>query len=424
MKLKKINLLILTMIIFKMLCINPVLAQEPDINVYLNNNIITFDQPPIIQDDRTLVPMRAIFEALGADVYYIGEGDDHYYTEIIVVKNDTKLFLSISPISDGSIIKKVYANGFDDYYLSSSEYDTEIKIKLDVAPEIINDRMFVPVRAFSECLGVVVDWGSNSNSVLLTCDESYIDDKNKDKTFFQEYFRLKTTAGIMPIKDSTEDKRVFDQSIPKEVQDLARELFNAQSSKEVMYKIYEKFGEPSYDEGGNGFPIPVWEIYNGRIIFMAYFGAVYEDDNGTCTLTKNEAYFGNTLNCVMNVSALIYNRSSMNIGEILLKDDNTYLFRYKKSIFSDLDESQQGAFFLHDAVGTWEIRFEEDYSYDTNIAELDKGTKVAEIIFTGQNESAIVSIIKDIVNIRFISDEIKCEIGAHVFSSASTLQLW
>ena len=47
--------------------VSPVFAAD-DITVYLNMRELAFDQPPIIQDGRTLVPVRAIFEALGAEV--------------------------------------------------------------------------------------------------------------------------------------------------------------------------------------------------------------------------------------------------------------------------------------------------------------------------------------------------------------------
>lgn len=43
------------------------------ITVTLNDEKIAFDQSPIIQNDRTLVPMRAIFEAMGCDVYRDGD---------------------------------------------------------------------------------------------------------------------------------------------------------------------------------------------------------------------------------------------------------------------------------------------------------------------------------------------------------------
>ena len=43
---------------------------HPLITVYVDGEQLSFDQPPIIQDDRTLVPMRKIFEALDAQVIW------------------------------------------------------------------------------------------------------------------------------------------------------------------------------------------------------------------------------------------------------------------------------------------------------------------------------------------------------------------
>ena len=44
----------------------PAMAQE--VSVYLNNEKMIFDQNPIIENGRTLVPLRSIFEGLGAEV--------------------------------------------------------------------------------------------------------------------------------------------------------------------------------------------------------------------------------------------------------------------------------------------------------------------------------------------------------------------
>ena len=43
---------------------------DGEISVFVNGEKLAFDQPPVIQQDRTLVPMRAIFEALGATVLW------------------------------------------------------------------------------------------------------------------------------------------------------------------------------------------------------------------------------------------------------------------------------------------------------------------------------------------------------------------
>jgi len=43
-------------------------SKASGISVQINGNPLALDQPPIVQEGRTLVPLRAIFEALGAEV--------------------------------------------------------------------------------------------------------------------------------------------------------------------------------------------------------------------------------------------------------------------------------------------------------------------------------------------------------------------
>lgn len=47
---------------------NYAVLAEDNVTVTVNGNKLNFDQPPIIKDGRTPVPLRAIFEALGAEV--------------------------------------------------------------------------------------------------------------------------------------------------------------------------------------------------------------------------------------------------------------------------------------------------------------------------------------------------------------------
>lgn len=48
-------------------------AQSKIINVTFNGRFLDFDQPPVIINGRVLVPLRAIFEAMGATVKWIPE---------------------------------------------------------------------------------------------------------------------------------------------------------------------------------------------------------------------------------------------------------------------------------------------------------------------------------------------------------------
>lgn len=113
-----------------------------DISVTIDNKAVTFDQPPIIEDDRTLVPLRAIFEALGAEVTWIGETQT-----VLATRNGISIELAIG-----------------DSYL----YKNDIPIYLDVPAMIVNDRTLVPVRAISEAFDCGVEWDSASRTVLIT----------------------------------------------------------------------------------------------------------------------------------------------------------------------------------------------------------------------------------------------------------------
>lgn len=117
------------------------LAPSSEILVSVNRKLVTFDQPPVIIDDRTLVPLRAIFEAMGAVV------DWEPSTRTVTARRDD---ISISLVIDTNIIKK---NGTD--------------IEIDVPAQIINDRTLVPVRAISESLGASVDWDPITRTVLI-----------------------------------------------------------------------------------------------------------------------------------------------------------------------------------------------------------------------------------------------------------------
>ena len=115
------------------------------IKVLLNGEELEFAQPPIIKDDRTLVPMRAIFEAMGASV----EWDGNTKT-VTSTKNDLLIRLSIG---DHVMLK----NG--------------VEIYLDVPAQLIGDYTMVPIRAVAEAFGAIVEWDGDSQTVYITNDE-------------------------------------------------------------------------------------------------------------------------------------------------------------------------------------------------------------------------------------------------------------
>ena len=122
-------------------------AADEQIRVYLDGKEIAFDTPPTIINDNTLVPMRAVFEALGAEVQWNDEKQcvtaNRYDTEIKLFVNDNVL----------------YRNYFRIYMPCSSQ--------------LINDRVYVPVRAIAESFGCHVDWCEESNAVAIFTEKAY-----------------------------------------------------------------------------------------------------------------------------------------------------------------------------------------------------------------------------------------------------------
>ena len=120
------------------------LADE-NITVMLNGQAMDFDVAPIIQNDRVLVPMRAIFEELHCSVDYT----DIDGRQIITAK-----------LNENNSIGLVI--GSDEMQIHNQ------KIKLDTAPIIVNDRTLVPLRAVSEAFDYDVNWDGDTKTVTIS----------------------------------------------------------------------------------------------------------------------------------------------------------------------------------------------------------------------------------------------------------------
>ena len=139
---KKIGILIL--VICFSLCV-PCFASE--IQVKIDDRKIEFDVLPTSQNNRTLVPMRKIFEELGCEVEWLAE------TKTIIATKDSKI-IALQIGAEKIILKDI-------------ETEETIVKEIDAAPVILNNRTMVPVRAISECLGNDVDWDGENKTVLI-----------------------------------------------------------------------------------------------------------------------------------------------------------------------------------------------------------------------------------------------------------------
>ena len=152
-----------------------VVSADNEISVTVNGETIEFeDAKPIIEDDRVLVPVRAVFEKMGVFV------DWHEPAGIVLASRMTgKDFYSVTLIAEKRTMEKFKIRNFEENVNrgnTGAEYDEEVV--LPVAPKIIDSRMFIPLRAASEALNCEVDWDADTRTVIINLpidqDENYV----------------------------------------------------------------------------------------------------------------------------------------------------------------------------------------------------------------------------------------------------------
>lgn len=109
-----------------------VFYSAPEVTVMYNDEVVKCDTPPVIMEDRTLVPVRAVFEKIG------------------------------SSVSWNSAERKVNVNGNGKdivlYIDDKNAKVNDVEYTMDVTAKIINNRTYVPLRFIAEHSGLNVNW--------------------------------------------------------------------------------------------------------------------------------------------------------------------------------------------------------------------------------------------------------------------------
>lgn len=128
--------------IFILLLAFPFTCLSKNIRIFINEKEIDFNTAPIVINDRTMVPMREIFEELG----YILDWDEKNQ-KVMAQNGNSVIEMTIND-------KTAYVN-----YTSSV---------LDSPPIIKNNRTFVPLRFISESTGFDVYWNEKEKIIDIT----------------------------------------------------------------------------------------------------------------------------------------------------------------------------------------------------------------------------------------------------------------
>lgn len=202
---------------------NPVAGK---IDVKLNNKLLNFEVDPIIVNGRTLVPLRAIFEALGATVDW-----DAAKQKVSANRASTVVELTI-----GSLHPTV--NGQD--------------WPLEVPAQILKGRTLAPLRFVAEAFGSKVNWDAASQTVSI--DASMLTQKpDPDPPSSEETDSSTDPASVIHIKNTKDDTglRIMLQSNTEMDPDIEEEsgqitlIFKNQQTAEINL-IEEKLGGKTF----------------------------------------------------------------------------------------------------------------------------------------------------------------------------------
>jgi len=116
-------------------------------NFTVNGEARTLDSPPVIKNSRTLLPIRAVVEALGGTVSW---SDSEKKVTVSLGTNTIELWIGKSTAKVNGINKPIDS--------------TNSK----VVPEIINGRTMIPLRFVTENLGATVDWNDKTKTITIT----------------------------------------------------------------------------------------------------------------------------------------------------------------------------------------------------------------------------------------------------------------
>lgn len=131
------------LLLFLIVCFSTTVpALAGNISVKLNGYALPLSKPAIIQNDRVLVPMRSVMEALGYGVTW------HETTKTIeATKGSTNLHLTID---------------------SPTATVNNKSVTLDTTATLSQGTTMVPLRFVAQYSGATVTWDQKSNTVLIT----------------------------------------------------------------------------------------------------------------------------------------------------------------------------------------------------------------------------------------------------------------
>jgi len=188
------------------------------ISVQVNDTSVAFDVPPVMVQGHTMVPMRAIFETLGADIEWNGNT-----RTVKATRGEDVIQLTIH---------------------SATMLVNDTEVVLDAAPMMKEGRTMVPIRAISEAFHNEVSWDGASRTVHI------LDDSGKANLTASHKYIPKTvtfSANIGEVKGQAYATRAVGNIPLLPVPTHGKELANFAYYNGYVYYVLKDPGKSDYD---------------------------------------------------------------------------------------------------------------------------------------------------------------------------------
>ncbi|WP_165867474.1 copper amine oxidase N-terminal domain-containing protein [Paenibacillus pinisoli] len=190
-------------------------AAGKPVTVTHNNGEVELQNPPILQNGTTQLPLREIGNLLNSKTTWIPEGK-----RIVITNPQARIELAL-----GS--KQAKVNGKN--------------VELRTVPYNKNGVVYVPVRFISEAFGAQVDWHEKERRVNITMETKYIY-TTQDAT---SYWLEKTNGKLYSASNADSAKLIADTKA--EVLGSSEFTVESLSANVHVLQVYDSFGEPGFN---------------------------------------------------------------------------------------------------------------------------------------------------------------------------------
>ncbi len=155
-----------------------------NINVVVDGKNVTFDEPPLVENGTTYVPIRAILENVNNYMTWdesVGEKSNQSKKVTMVWDSgnrtvnynssykDSFVHSTMINVDNGNILTR-----FNMLPNNLESYSFTLNNKLELEPKVINGRTLLPMRAVAETYGYEVSWDNNTKTAYINSNNPVI----------------------------------------------------------------------------------------------------------------------------------------------------------------------------------------------------------------------------------------------------------